>query len=239
MNTIPSAQDFMDEILSLANEDDRVTMMRFFKTGKGQYGENDVFIGVKMSVINTLSKKYTQLSVTELEKMLIHPYHEFRAGAIYVMSRNCKTKTLSQAIRKEYYDLYLRQHSHINNWDLIDSGCIQIIGGYLLDKPRDILYKLVYSADLWERRTAIVSTLHFIRNSELEDTFKLSDILINDKQDLIHKASGWMLRCAGQKNKSRLVEYLEEKASKLPRTALRYAIEKFTPSEREYFMTLK
>lgn len=239
MTKVQTSQAFMDEISMIANESDRATMMRFFKTGKGQYSENDIFIGVRMSAINEMSKKYTGLPVEELEKLLIHPYHEFRAGAIYVMSRNCKTKSLSEEIRKQYFDLYLKQHQHINNWDLIDSGCIQVVGGYLFDKPRDVLYQLLKSENIWERRTAIVSTLYFIRQSDLEDTFRIADLLINDKHDLIHKATGWMLRCTGQMNKNRLVEYLEERASKLPRTALRYAIEKFSPSEREYFMTLK
>ncbi len=237
--TEQSAENFMNEISALANESDRVTMMRFFKTGKGQYGEKDVFIGVRMSTINEMSKKYTMLPVEEIEKMLTHQFHEFRAGALYLMSRNCKSNTLPQHTRKQYFDLYMKQHQHINNWDLIDSGCIQIVGGYLYDKPRAILYNLVKSENMWERRTAMVSTLFFIRNSDLEDTFKLADLLINDKQDLIHKAMGWMLRCAGQKDKNRLMEYLENRAGKLPRTALRYSIEKFSPAEREYFMALK
>lgn len=239
MNKALTAQDFIDEILTNSNSKDRETMMYFFKTGKGQYGENDQFAGVKFSKVNEMSRKYVQLPIEEIEKLLTHPLHEVRGGAIYIMNRLCKLSRTSQEVRKSFYDLYLKNHAHINNWDLVDSGSIHIIGGYLMDKQRDILYELVKSENMWERRTAMVSTYYFIRNNDLEDTFRLVDILINDKKDLIHKATGWMLRCAGQKNKARLIEYLEKRAAHLPRTALRYAIEKFEKSEKDYFMQLR
>lgn len=223
----------------MKSEKDLKSMMRFYKTGKGQYAANDLFIGVMMSKVRLIAKDYEHLPVSELSIMLHSPFHEVRAGAMYVMERNTKSNTASEERRKELYDLYLSHHQHINNWDLVDIACMHVVGRYIFDKSRDVLYELSQSANLWERRTAIVSTLHFIRQGDLKDAFNLSAILEKDTEDLIHKACGWMLRCCGDKNKKALMNYLEDHATKMPRTTLRYAIEKFPKSERDYYMGKK
>lgn len=239
INKILTAEDFISTIMSMQSDQDLKSMTRFYKTGKGQYAENDQFIGVMMSKVRAISKDYIQLPASELSKMLQSPYHEVRAGAMYVMENNTKNNKTSESRRKELYDLYLSHHQHINNWDLVDIACMHIIGRYIVDKPRDILYQLTQSSNMWERRTAIVSTLHFIRQGDLMDAFRISEILEKDTEDLIHKACGWMLRCCGDKNKAALVDYLEDHAPVMPRTTLRYAIEKFPKSERDYFMGMK
>lgn len=238
-NKILTADDFISTIMSMQSEQDLKSMLRFYKTGKGQYAADDQFIGVMMSKVRLIAKNYDHLPASELSIMLQSPYHEVRAGAMYVMEKNTKSNKTSEERRKELFDLYLSHHQHINNWDLVDIACMHVIGGYIFDKPRDILYDLSQSSNLWERRTAIVSTLHFIRQGDLTDAFRLSAILEKDTEDLIHKACGWMLRCCGDKNKAALIDYLEDHAPVMPRTTLRYAIEKFPKSERDYFMGMK
>lgn len=239
MNKDLSAEIFINKIVSMHSDADYSSMTRFYKTGKGQYAENDQFIGVMMSKVRTVSKEFDQLPVTEISKLLQNPYHEIRAGAMYIMERNTKSAKTSDDRRKELFDLYLSHHQHINNWDLVDIACMHVIGAYIFDKPRDILYQLSLSSNLWERRTAIVSTLHFIRKGDLSDAFRLCEILENDQEDLIHKACGWMLRCCGDKNKTALIQYLDEHAAVMPRTTLRYALEKFPKSERDAYMGMK
>jgi 3-methyladenine DNA glycosylase AlkD len=141
--------------------------------------------------------------------------------------------------RKELYDLYLRRHDRINNWDLVDVCAIHVIGGYLADKPRGVLYKLGKSKNMWERRTAIVSTAYFIRQRDLDNTFKIAEMLLNDKEDLVHKATGWMLRFAGDKDRARLLSFLDKHAATMPRVMLRYAIEKFDKKQRDHYLSLK
>ena len=149
------------------------------------------------------------------------------------------SKKITQGRRKEFYDLYMKRHDRINNWDLVDLGCLHMTGSYLFDKPRNILYKLARSKNMWERRTAILSTCYFIRQGDMDDTFKIAEILVNDKEDLIHKATGWMLRFAGDKDPKRLLFFLDKYAAIMPRTLLRYTIEKLHKGEREYYLGLK
>jgi 3-methyladenine DNA glycosylase AlkD len=156
-----------------------------------------------------------------------------------IIDKWSRQNKIDDATRKEHFDLYIRRHDRINNWDLVDLGALNAIGNYLYDKPRDILYKLAVSDSIWERRTAILGTTYFIRKTDLDDTFAIAEILVNDKEDLIHKAVGWMLRFAGDKSKDRLNGFLDKYAATMPRTMLRAAIEKFEKSERDHYMRLK
>ena len=235
----PKAKDYIKKLKSLSNEADRVAMSRFFKTGKGEYGEGDLFIGVRSSVVYSTAKDYLEMEPSEIETMLKNPVHEIRAAGLSIMSRICRKKKTPPEKRKQLYELYLRNHKGINNWDLVDVSCIYVVGGYLFDKKRDVLYSLAKSQNLWERRTAMVSTAYFIKNGELDDAFKIAEILLGDKHDLIHKATGWMLRMAGDKDKKRLMQFLDKFAATMPRTALRYALEHFSAKERKHYMELK
>jgi 3-methyladenine DNA glycosylase AlkD len=209
---------------------------RFFKIGKGQYGDRDIFLGLSVPEVRLVAKKYADLSLLEIEKLLESDIHEHRLAALIIMTN--QTKKASSALRKDLYDLYLRRTDRINNWDLVDTSCRDIVGGYLLDKSRQPLYQLAKSKSLWERRIAIVSTWQFIREGDVVDTFKLCEMLLGDRQDLIHKACGWMLREAGKKKQQELVIFLNKNAGCMPRTMLRYAIERFDVDTRSYFLHL-
>ncbi len=211
-------------------------LQKFFKTGRGQYGEGDIFLGVNMPTIRRISKDFITLSNSEIEKLLESPIHECRMLALIIMVN--QFKKASELERKKLFNLYLANTSKINNWDLVDVSCRDIVGEYLLDKDRQRLYQLAKSKNLWERRIAIVSTWYFIKHNQLEDTFKISIILIDDKHDLIHKAVGWMLREAGKKDEQALKDFLNKYANKLPRTALRYSLEKLPNIEKQYYMQL-
>lgn len=213
-------------------------MKHFFKTGPGQYAEGDVPMGVRVPEIRTVCKKYADLSLAEIEELLESPLHEVREGAVIVMA-NQSIKAKDAATKKALFDLYIRRTDRINNWDIVDCSCRDVVGGYLLDKPRDILYKLAKSNNLWERRIAMVSTWEFIRKGDLADTFKIAEALLTDKQDLIHKATGWMLRSAGDKNRAALLEFLNKHAATMPRTALRYAIEHLNTEQKAFYMRQK
>lgn len=226
-----TAATFVAELDLHRSEAERAKMLRYFKTGPGEYGEGDEFMGIRMGTLFEVSKSYSGMAVAELEKLLDSPVHEVRAGA---MSRR-----LADDRRRELYELYLRRHDRINNWDLVDVACRYVVGVYLADKPREVLYDLARSTSLWERRTAIVSTWWFIRSGDLDDAFALSEILIDDPHDLIHKATGWMLRYAGDKDPARLRAFLDRHAPTMPRTTLRYAIEKLTPELRKHYLSAR
>jgi len=185
------------------------------------------------------AKEFIDMTPAEIEKLLDSKIHEVRAGGCSIMDKQARRKKTTPERRKELYDLYLRRHDRINNWDLVDVCSIHVIGGYLADKPRTILYKLAKSKNMWERRTSIVSTAYFIRQRDLDDTFKIAEMLLKDKEDLVHKATGWMLRFAGDKDRARLLSFLDKHAPTMPRVALRYAIEKFDKKQREHYLSLK
>lgn len=227
----------MDELNQLEDPTQAEFATRFFKTGKGDYGEGDIFIGLRVPVVRRVAKGYKSLSMSEIEKLLQSPIHEHRLCALIIMTE--LAKKANEAQKQALYDLYLRRTDCINNWDLVDVSCRQIIGGYLLDKPRDVLYKLAQSKDLWERRISIVSTWEFIRKSDLDDTFKIAELLLHDSHDLIHKAAGWMLREAGKKDEGMLKEFLDIHAGYMPRTMLRYAIERLDAEDKQYYMRVK
>lgn len=232
-----TAKDVERELNAHENPADAEFLQGFFKTGKGQYGEGDVFIGLRVPQTRVITKKYRDLPLPEIEKLLDSPIHEHRLAAVIIMTE--RAKRAQEEEKKDLYDLYLRRIDRMNNWDIIDISCGHVVGGYLLDKPRDILYKLARSKVMWERRVAIISTSRFIADGDLDDTFKLAELLINDNEDLIHKASGWMLREAGKKDEARLKDFLDQHAATMPRTMLRYSLEKPHPTDKAHYMKLK
>ena len=215
--------------------EDIALIQRFFKTGKGEYGDGDIFIGAKVPVIRHVCKKYITMPLPEIEKALENPVHEVRLAAVVIMVNQAKK---AEAVHKKaLFDLYLRRTDRINNWDIVDSSCRDVVGEYLLDKPRNVLYKLARSKNIWERRIAMVSTWAFIRQGQIDDTFNIAEILLGDKHDLIHKAVGWMLREAGKKaGHDRLKTFLDQHYRHMPRTALRYAIEHFDSAARQHYL---
>jgi 3-methyladenine DNA glycosylase AlkD len=207
---------------------------RFFKTYEGGYAEGDVFLGLPVPTTRKTVKKYTNLPLSEIEILLDSPIHEHRFAAVVILVN--KAKKAADTELKQIYDFYLSKIDRINNWDIVDVSCRDIVGKYLRDKPRDPLYELAKSRDIWERRIAIVSTWWFIRDNDLDDTFALSEKLLHDKHDLIHKAVGWMLREAGKKDEVKLRLFLDKHAHEMPRTMLRYAIDNLDSSDRKYYM---
>jgi DNA alkylation repair enzyme len=222
------------ELQALTNAEKREIFPRFFKAGKGEYGEGDRFLGVTVPNIRAIAKLHKDISIEEIRELLQSEWHEVRLCALIIMVEKSKKK--DEALRKELFNLYLSQTKRINNWDLVDLSCRFIIGEYLLDKSRDILYQLAQSSLLWDNRIAIVSTYAFIRKGQLEDTYALSDLMMQHPHDLMHKAIGWMLREAGKRDSERLYDYVMSHRADMPRTMLRYAIEKFSPKERTILM---
>ena len=222
------------ELQALTNAEKREIFPRFFKAGKGEYGEGDRFLGVTVPNIRAIAKLHKDISIEEIRELIQSEWHEVRLCALIIMVEKSKKK--DEALRKELFNLYLSQTKRINNWDLVDLSCRFIIGEYLLDKSRDILYQLAQSSLLWDNRIAIVSTYAFIRKGQLEDTYALSDLMMHHPHDLMHKAIGWMLREAGKRNPERLYDYVMSHRADMPRTMLRYAIEKFSPKERAILM---
>lgn len=234
-----TAVDVQNALAPYASDGDEAFLGRFFKTGPGEYAEGDQFLGIKVPVTRGVCRDFHELSLTEIEKLLESPFHEHRLAALIIMSQQSKHKRTSEKQKKALYDLYIQRTDRINNWDLVDTSCRDVVGGYLLDKPRDMLYKLAQSDDLWERRIAMVSTWEFIKHNDIKDTFQLAEVLLHDKHDLMQKAVGWMLREAGKKDQDRLIAFLDVHAAVMARTMLRYSIEKFSPEVRLHYMTQK
>jgi 3-methyladenine DNA glycosylase AlkD len=234
-----SAKLFIEKLKTFQSDIELKKIQRYFKSGEGQYGEGDEFMGVKMGQLFALAIEFNGMPVSEIEKLLESNIHEVRAGAVSIMDKESRSKKITETRRKEFYELYMRRHDRINNWDLVDLGCLHMTGSYLFDKPKQILYKLAKSKNIWERRTAILSTCYFIRRGETADTFKIAELLLKDKEDLIHKATGWMLRFAGDKEPQKLLHFLDEYAAIMPRTLLRGTIEKLDKNKKSYYMNLK
>lgn len=206
----------------------------FFKTGKGQYGEGDQFLGVRVPYIRKTVKKYRGLNWKDNEHLLHSPWHEERLFAILMMVDNYQKG--DKATKSNLYKKYLANTAFINNWDLVDSSAPHIVGAWLNDKNRKILYDLAQSKSLWERRISILSTLHFIRKHDFSDTLKLCELLLNDNHDLIHKATGWMLREVGKRDFAKTEAFIQKHLQQMPRTMLRYAIEKFPEPLRQKYL---
>ena len=223
-----------NKLQALSDAEKREIFPKFFKAGKGEYGEGDRFLGVTVPNVRAIAKQHKDIALAEIQELIQSEWHEVRLCALIIMVEKSKKK--DEALRKELFDLYLSQTKRINNWDLVDLSCRFIIGEYLLDKSRDILYQLAQSPLLWDNRIAIVSTYAFIRKGQLEDTYALSDLMMHHPHDLMHKAIGWMLREAGKRDSKRLYDYVMNHRADMPHTMLRYAIEKFSPKERAILM---
>jgi len=206
----------------------------FFKTGKGQYGEGDQFIGCTVPESRNVAKANKNLSFEELRKLLNDEYHECRLCALIILVE--QFKRADNAKRKEIFDFYLANTHGINNWDLVDVSAYTIVGERLLDKDRSVLYWLAESENLWEQRISVVSTMAFIRKNDFSDILKLSEKFLTHRHDLMHKACGWMLREVGKRDEKTLTGFLDKHYRKMPRTMLRYAIEKLSLAQREIYM---
>ncbi len=207
---------------------------KFFKTGPGEYAEGDRFIGVRVPELRRLVKEYPGLAIRDIQQLLMSTIHEERLLALLMLVRKFAAES---AIEKQrIYELYLSHTRFINNWDLVDGSAPPIVGGYLMDQPKEPLYRLAKSKDLWERRIAIVSTFHFIRHNRFSETLNIAKILLADPEDLIHKAVGWMLREIGKRHLPSEERFLKAYYQRMPRTMLRYAIEKFPESKRQTYL---
>ena len=231
-----NADFIIQELLSIADPEKAKFLQGFFKTGKGQYAEGDIFLGIVVPLTRDVVKRSPKIPLNEVQKLLDSEFHEVRLAGLLLLMKQFK-KAKQEEERKEIFDFYLANARKANNWDLVDVTCRDVIGLYLLDKEdRSILYKLAGSDNLWEQRIAIISTWTFIKNRQFDDTLALSEKLLDHKHDLMHKAVGWMLREVGKKDKDTLIDFLEKHSKKMPRTALRYSIEHFSPEERAHFM---
>ena len=228
------AEDVKKDLRNLANFEKANLLQRFFKTGKGDYGEGDIFLGVMVPNTRKIAQKYTYLNLKEINTLLNSKIHEERLCALLIMVE--QYFKLDELNKKKLFNFYIKNAKQINNWDLVDLSAPKIVGGYLLDKPRSILYKFSKSKNLWERRISILSTFVFIKAGDYSDSFRLAKILMKDKHDLIHKAVGWMLREIGKKSMKDEIQFLNKHYKKMPRTMLRYAIERFPEEKRQFYL---
>jgi len=226
-----------NELKKSADSEKEKVYRRFFKTGKGEYGEGDRFLGITVPHLREISRKYQNLDLAEIQKLLDSKIHEHRLSALIILRLKYSSYAKASADKqKSIVKFYLRNTKKINNWDLVDLSCHHILGHWLLDKGRKILYKLAKSNNIWEKRIAIISTFAFIRENQFIDTLEISKTLLNDKHDLIHKAVGWALREIGKKDKKTETDFLNKYYKAMPRTMLRYAIEKFSDKERKHYL---
>ena len=228
------ARQVQEQLRSLSSPEAAALAARFFKTGPGQYGEGDVFLGLSAAEMHKLAKEHRTLSFADLKVLLRSAIHEDRMLALLILV--LRTSKSDEATKKQVYDLYLAHTRYINNWDLVDASAREIVGGYLADKGREPLYQLVASQNLWERRISIVATHYFIRQNDFADTLRVAERLLNDREDLIHKAVGWMLREVGKKQQPALEVFLRRHGKVMPRTMLRYAIERFPEDLRKAYL---
>jgi 3-methyladenine DNA glycosylase AlkD len=222
------------KLQSLGDKQRAQLLQGFFKTGPGEYGEGDLFLGIRVPLLRKFAIEYQNLPLDKVEKLLKSPFHEERALALMILLRVYSRG--DDSVKKKIYEVYLRNTRFINNWDLVDISAGHIVGHYLLDKDRKPIYVLARSKSLWERRISIISTYRFIKHGQYIDTLQISEILLSDKEDLIHKAVGWMLRAVGNHNPRLEEEFLKRHYKKMPRTMLRYAIERFPKSKRQEYL---
>ena len=233
-----TAQQFIVRLEALQSNEELEKIHRYFKSGEGEYGQGDRFIGVRMGHVFALAKEFVDMEPAEIERLMESDIHEARAGAMRLMADQFSKKGTTEARKEELYKLYLRRHDRINNWDLVDLAAWFVVGPWLVGKPHDVLYKLAKSKNMWERRTAILATFPFIKRGDPSDTFAISEVLMGDKEDLIHKACGTMLRSVGTKNMPKLIGFLDANSARMPRVMLRYAIERLTPEQRKHYLEL-
>jgi len=223
-----------EEFKKMSDQEHAAFLQKYFKTGKGEYGEGDVFLGLRVPTIRNIAKKFNTLSIDEAKEFLQSPYHEERLFALFVLID--LFKKAKEKDRKKIYDLYLKNTNFINNWDLVDVSAGSIVGVYLFNGDKELIYVLAQSENLWERRIAIMATSYFITQNKFADTLKIAEMLLNDKEDLIHKAVGWMLREIGKRNLEIEESFLKKHYQNMPRTMLRYAIEKFPEEKRKSYL---
>ena len=222
------------ELAQLGDPDRAKNLSRFFKTGKGQYGEGDVFLGITVPEQRKVAKRYDNLSLDDLQELLNSEIHEHRFTALVTLI--AKYRKAEESRKKEIFEFYLKNTENINNWDLVDLSAPRIVGDYLINKERPILYNLAKSNNLWERRISILSTFTFIANNDFKDALNISELLLHDEHDLIHKAVGWALREIGKRDQEAEERFLTKHYLHMPRTMLRYAIEKFAEKKRKKYL---
>ena len=227
-------QDIQKRLKKLGNKKHAAISQKFFKTGPGEYGEGDVFIGIRVPVLRKLAKEYSDLPLEDTANLLRSRIHEERLLALLLLVDSFSKG--DETSRKSIYEIYLKNTGFINNWDLVDTSAEHIVGAYLMDKNKAILHRLAASEDMWERRISIMSTFHFIKRHEFSETLKISKMLLFDRQDLIHKATGWMLREVGKRQLPAEENFLKKHYKIMPRTMLRYAIEKFPEPKRQRYL---
>jgi 3-methyladenine DNA glycosylase AlkD len=227
-------KDIRKKLQQLGSEEKAKVLKRFFKTGPGEYAENDVFIGVRVPELRKLVKEYPNITIEEVIQFLRSLIHEERMFALLILVR--KYSKGNETEKKRIYELYLKHTKFINNWDLVDGSAQYIVGAFLMNKSKKPLYRLAKSSSLWERRIAVLSTFYFIQHHHFSEALKISEILLTDEQDLIHKAVGWMLREIGKRDITAEETFLKKYYKNMPRTMLRYAIERFPESKREKYL---
>lgn len=224
------------EVYSLRNKDKSEILSRFFKTNKGEYAEGDLFLGITVPISRKIIKKYyNTIELKNLEYLINHKYHEIRFIGLNILVMKYE-KEINLLEKEKLVKYYLENLRAVNNWDLVDSTAYKILGPFLLNRDKSVLYKFSKSSNLWENRISIISTFHFIKNLSFNDTIEISEILINHPHDLIQKAVGWMLREMGKIDKKRLMDFLNKNYTRMPRTMLRYSIEKLKADEKKNFM---
>jgi 3-methyladenine DNA glycosylase AlkD len=229
------AEDIRRELKSMADPGKAAIMQRFFKTGPGQYGEGDIFIGVMVPQSRRVAKKFCQLPLGEVRTLLYSHIHEERLVALLILAWSYSSVSSSREKEEQIVKFYLDNIKQVNNWDLVDLSAPNILGAHLVDRERSLLYMLAGSENVWERRIAIIATHHFIRNGDFSDTLKIAEMLLQDRHDLIHKAAGWMLREVGKRDAAAQEAFLEKHWSVMPRMMLRYAIERLPESKRRRY----
>jgi 3-methyladenine DNA glycosylase AlkD len=229
-----SVDDIGRRLEELADKEKAQVLQRFFKTGPGEYGEGDVFLGIRVPELRKLAKEYEGIALKEAEQLLRSSIHEQRLLALLILIRNFSKGDVG--VRKRIYELYLKNTRYINNWDLVDVSAEHVVGAYLMERNREQLYRLAKSDSLWERRISILSTFHYVKHDEFSETLRISKMLLSDEEDLIHKAVGWMLREVGKRHLPTEEKFLRVHYKMMPRTMLRYAIERFPEPKRQRYL---
>jgi 3-methyladenine DNA glycosylase AlkD len=231
---MPGLNQLKTKLKKLANPKQAKILQGFFKTGRGEYGEGDIFLGIKVPIQRKVAREFKDLKIEDSQKLLNSNIHEERLIALFILVGQYVSGDEKQ--KKRIYYFYLKNTKNINNWDLVDLSAPNIAGDYLLNRDRKILYKLVRSKNLWAKRIAVLATFALIKNNDFTDTIKSSKILLKDKHDLIHKAVGWMLREIGKRDEKELEKFLGNLYKNMPRTMLRYAIEKLSEKKRKFYL---
>jgi 3-methyladenine DNA glycosylase AlkD len=243
MDSASSAEAVMSALADIADADDAQFLQRFFKTGPGQYGAGDVFIGVRVPQTRAIAKRFHDLPLTEVERLLDSEVHEHRLAGLIILNRlfdRAAGQRPNNAEQQRIADFYVSavRRGRVNNWDLVDSSAEFVLGEYLWSRPRDLLVDLARSESLWERRVAVLSTFAFIKHGDASTTLMLAELLLDDRVDLMHKAVGWMLREVGKRvDRAQLLGFLDSHAARMPRTMLSYATEHLTPEQRADYRT--